>query len=132
MLHREPEDKGLLAQAQDNGSGFIVFSPLAQGLLTDRYLNGIPADSRAARNFSLKKDSLTPEMMQTLEQLNEIAKGRGQSLAQMALAWVLNDDRVTSVIVGASSVEQLKSNMQSIRNTGFSEEEIRLIDKLTR
>jgi L-glyceraldehyde 3-phosphate reductase len=132
MLHREPEDKGLLAQAQDNGSGFIVFSPLAQGLLTDRYLNGIPADSRAARNFSLKKDSLTPDMMQTLEQLNEIAKGRGQSLAQMALAWVLNDDRVTSVIVGASSVEQLKSNMQSIRNTGFSEEEIRLIDKLTR
>lgn len=71
-------------------------------------------------------------MMQSLEQLNEIAKGRGQSLAQMALAWVLNDDRVTSVIVGASSVEQLKSNMQSIRNTGFSEEEIRLIDKLTR
>ena len=132
MLHREPEDEGQLAQAQDNGSGFIVFSPLAQGLLTDRYLNGIPADSRAARNFSLKKDSLTPEMMQTLEQLNEIAKGRGQSLAQMALAWVLNDDRVTSVIVGASSVEQLKSNMQSIRNTGFSEEEIRLIDKLTR
>ena len=132
MLHREPEDEGLLAQAQDNGSGFIVFSPLAQGLLTDRYLNGIPADSRAARNFSLKKDSLTPEMMQTLEQLNEIAKGRGQSLAQMALAWVLNDDRVTSVIVGASSMEQLKSNMQSIRNTGFSEEEIRLIDKLTR
>ena len=132
MLHREPEDEGLLAQAQDNGSGFIVFSPLAQGLLTDRYLNGIPADSRAARNFSLKKDSLTPEMMQTLEQLNEIAKGRGQSLAQMALAWVLNDNRVTSVIVGASSVEQLKSNMQSIRNTGFSEEEIRLIDKLTR
>jgi L-glyceraldehyde 3-phosphate reductase len=132
MLHREPEDEGLLAQAQEKGSGFIVFSPLAQGLLTDRYLNGIPADSRAARNFSLKKDSLTPEMMQTLEQLNEIAKGRGQSLAQMALAWVLNDDRVTSVIVGASSVEQLKSNMQSIRNTGFSEEEIRLIDKLTR
>ena len=132
ILHREPEDEGLLAQAQENGSGFIVFSPLAQGLLTDRYLNGIPADSRAARNFSLKKDSLTPEMMHTLEQLNEIARGRGQSLAQMALAWVLNDNRVTSVIVGASSVEQLKSNMQSIRNTGFSEEEIRLIDKLTR
>ena len=132
ILHREPEDEGLLAQAQENGSGFIVFAPLAQGLLTDRYLNGIPADSRAARNFSLKKDSLTPEMMQTLEQLNEIAKKRGQSLAQMALAWVLNDNRVTSVIVGASSVEQLKSNMQSIRNTGFSEEEIRLIDKLTR
>ena len=71
-------------------------------------------------------------MMHTLEQLNEIARGRGQSLAQMALAWVLNDNRVTSVIVGASSVEQLKVNMQSIKNTGFSEEEIRLIDKLTR
>ncbi len=132
ILHREPQDEGLLAQAQENGSGFIVFSPLAQGLLTDRYLNGIPEDSRAARNFSLKKDSLTPEMVQTLGKLNEIAKERGQSLAQMALAWVLNDNRVTSVIVGASSVEQLKANMQSIRNTGFSEEEIGLIDKLTR
>ena len=132
ILHREPQDEGLLAQAQENGSGFIVFSPLAQGLLTDRYLNGIPEDSRAARNFSLKKDSLTPEMVQTLGKLNQIAKERGQSLAQMALAWVLNDNRVTSVIVGASSVEQLKANMQSIRNTGFSEEEIGLIDKLTR
>lgn len=132
ILHREPQDEGLLAQAQENGSGFIVFSPLAQGLLTDRYLNGIPEDSRAARNFSLKKDSLTPEMVQTLGKLNEIAKERGQSLAQMALAWVLNDNRVTSVIVGASSVEQLKANMQSIRNTVFSEEEIGLIDKLTR
>ena len=132
ILHREPQDEGLLAQAQENGSGFIVFSPLAQGLLTDRYLNGIPEDSRAARNFSLKKDSLTPEMVQTLGKLNEIAKERGQSLAQMALAWVLNDNRVTSVIVGASSVEQLKANMQSIRNTAFSEEEIGLIDKLTR
>ena len=132
ILHREPQDEGLLAQAQENGSGFIVFSPLAQGLLTDRYLNGIPEDSRAARNFSLKKDSLTPEMVQTLGKLNEIAKERGQSLAQMALAWVLNDNRVTSVIVGASSVEQLKANMQSIRNTVFSEEEIGLIEKLTR
>ena len=132
MLHREPEDEGMLAQAQENGSGFIVFSPLAQGLLTDRYLNGIPAESRAARNFSLKKDSITPEIVEKLARLNEIAAARGQSLAQMALAWVLNDSRVSSVIVGASSVEQLNANMQSIRNTGFSEEEIRLIDKLTR
>lgn len=132
ILHRDPEDEGLLDQAQGNGSGFIVYSPLAQGLLTDRYLNGIPSDSRAAKNFSLKKDSLTPEMIQTLVKLDEIAKGRGQSLAQMALAWVLNDNRVTSVIVGASSVEQLKANMQSIRNTVFSEEEIGVIDKLTR
>jgi L-glyceraldehyde 3-phosphate reductase len=132
MLHREPEDKGMLAQAQENGSGFIVFSPLAQGLLTDRYLNGIPAESRAARNFSLKKDSITPEIVEKLARLNEIAAARGQSLAQMALAWVLNDSRVSSVIVGASSMEQLNANMQSIRNTAFSEEEIRLIDKLTR
>lgn len=132
ILHRAPEEEGLLAQAHENGSGFIVFSPLAQGLLTDRYLHGIPADSRAAKDFSLKKETLTPEMLHTLGQLNEIAKGRGQSLAQMALAWVLNDSRVSSVIVGASSVEQLKANIQSIRNTGFSEEEIRSIDKLTR
>ncbi len=132
ILHRDPENEGLLDQARGNGSGFIVYSPLAQGLLTDRYLNGIPTDSRAAKNFSLKKDSLTPEMIRTLEKLDEIAKGRGQSLAQMALAWVLNDNRVTSVIVGASSVEQLKANMQSIRNTEFSEEEIGMIDKLTR
>lgn len=132
MLHRNPEDEGLLAQAQENGSGFIVFSPLAQGLLTDRYLRGIPADSRAARDFSLKKDCITPDMLKMLGGLNEIAHGRGQSLAQMALSWVLNDNRVSSVIVGASSIEQLKSNIQSIRNTGFSNEEIGMINQLTR
>ena len=132
MLHRNPEDEGLLAQAQENGSGFIVFSPLAQGLLTDRYLRGIPADSRAARDFSLKKDCITPDMLEMLGGLNEIAHKRGQSLAQMALSWVLNDNRVSSVIVGASSVEQLKSNIQSIRNTGFSNEEIGMINQLTR
>lgn len=132
ILHREPEDEGLLAQADNNGSGFIVYSPLAQGVLTDRYLNGIPADSRAAKDFSLKKDSITPDMIDALKELNKIAEERGQSLAQMALAWVLKDRRVTSVIVGASSVEQLKTNIQSIRNTVFSDEEIRLIDQLTR
>ena len=132
ILHREPEGEGLLAQADNNGSGFIVYSPLAQGVLTDRYLNGIPADSRAAKDFSLKKDSITPDMIDALKELNKIAEERGQSLAQMALAWVLKDRRVTSVIVGSSSVEQLKTNMQSIRNTVFSDEEIRLIDQLTR
>ena len=132
ILHREREDEALLAQADNNGSGFIVYSPLAQGVLTDRYLNGIPADSRAAKDFSLKKDSITPDMIDALKELNKIAEERGQSLAQMALAWVLKDRRVTSVIVGASSVEQLKTNMQSIRNTVFSDEEIRLIDQLTR
>ncbi|MBR5273809.1 MAG: aldo/keto reductase [Bacteroidales bacterium] len=132
MLHREPEDEGLLAQAMENGSGFIAFSPLAQGLLTDRYLNGIPEDSRAARNHTLKKDVLTQEMLERLCKLDKLAAERGQSLAQMALAWILKDNMVSSVIVGASSIGQLDSNLQSIRNTGFSEEEIELINSLTR
>lgn len=132
ILHRNPEDEGLIKQAAKNGSGLIVFSPLAQGLLTDRYLNGIPAGSRASRDFSLKKDSLTPELLEKLEKLNHIAGERGQTLAQMALAWVLRDSMVTSVIVGASSLEQLDNNLLSIRNTRFSDEEIELINVLTR
>lgn len=132
ILHRHPEDEGLIKQASKNGSGLIVFSPLAQGLLTDRYLNGIPAGSRASRDFSLKKDSLTPELLEKLEKLNHIAGERGQTLAQMALAWVLRDSMVTSVIVGASSIEQLDNNLLSIRNTRFSDEEIELINVLTR
>ena len=132
MLHRNPENEGILRQAKKEGSGFIAFSPLAQGLLTDRYLKGIPADSRAARNFSLKKDTLTPELIDKLRQLNALAAERGQDLAQMALAWVLKDDLVTSVIVGASSMEQLRKNLQAIRNTSFSDEEKRIIDSLTR
>ena len=132
MLHREPETEGLLKQAKKEGSGFIAFSPLAQGLLTDRYLNGIPSDSRAAKDFSLKKDSLTPELTERLRQLNTLAAERGQSLAQMALAWVLKDDLVTSVIVGASSMEQLGNNLQEIRNTSFSDEEKEMIDRLTK
>jgi len=132
MLHREPETEGLLKQAKKEGSGFIAFSPLAQGLLTDRYLNGIPSDSRAAKDFSLKKDSLTPELTERLRQLNTLAAERGQSLAQMALAWVLKDDLVTSVIVGASSVEQLGNNLQATGNTSFSDEEKEIIDRLTK
>lgn len=132
MLHRIPETEGLLKQAKKEGSGFIAFSPLAQGLLTDRYLDGIPSDSRAARNFSLKKDSVTPELVERLRQLNDLAAQRGQTLAQMALAWVLKDDLVTSVIVGASSVGQLRDNMQAIRNTSFTKEETELIDSLTK
>lgn len=132
MLHRVPETDGLLAQAADAGSGFIAFSPLAQGLLTDRYLCGVPDDSRAARNFTLKKDSLTPSMLESLHRLNELAAERGQTLAQMALAWVLKDCRVTSVIVGASSVAQLDNSLKAIENTVFTPEEIALIDSLTR
>jgi L-glyceraldehyde 3-phosphate reductase len=132
MLHRIPETEGILEQAHNSGSGLIAFSPLAQGLLTDRYLKGIPADSRAARNASLKVESFTPELIGKLAHLNELAAERGQSLAQMAPAWVLKDELVTSVIVGASSKEQLNSNLQSIRNTCFTAEEIELINSLTR
>lgn len=131
MFHRNPETEGILQQAKEAGSGLIAFSPLAQGLLTDRYLNGIPQDSRAARDFSLKKDSITDEMLDKIRALNDIAAQRGQTLAQMALAWDLKDDLVTSVIVGASSVRQLNDNLKAIRNTEFSAEELELINKIT-
>lgn len=131
MLHRNPETEGLLAQAEDQGAGIIAFSPLAQGLLTDRYLNSIPADSRAARDFSLKKDTITPELISRLKRLQDLASERGQTLAQMALAWVLKDKAVSSVIVGASSIGQLQDNMQAIRNSGFSADELALINEMT-
>lgn len=131
MFHRNPETEGILQQAKEAGSGLIAFSPLAQGLLTDRYLNGIPQDSRAAKDFSLKKDSITDEMLDKIRALNDIAAQRGQTLAQMALAWDLKDDLVTSVIVGASSVRQLDDNLKAIRNTEFSAEELELINKIT-
>ena len=131
MLHRVPETEGLLEQAAAEGTGFIAFSPLAQGLLTGRYLNGIPEDSRAARNFSLRKDTLTPELTERLSKLNDIAAERGQTLAQMALAWVLKDKMVTSVIVGASSKEQLDDNIKAIADTSFTAEELRMINGLT-
>ena len=131
MLHRVPETDDLLSQAKEAGSGLIAFSPLAQGLLTDRYLNGIPSDSRAARNFTLKKDSLTPEFIERLSRLNAMAAERGQTLAQMALAWNLKDDNVTSVIIGASSTAQIDDNLQAIRNTCFSDEELKLINEIT-
>lgn len=131
MFHRNPETEGILQQAKEAGSGLIAFSPLAQGLLTDRYLNGIPQDSRAARDFSLKKDSITDEMLDKIRALNDIAAQRGQTLAQMALAWDLKDDLVTSVIVGSSSVRQLDDNLKAIRNTEFSAEELELINKIT-
>ena len=131
ILHRVPENEGLLQQAKEAGSGFIAFSPLAQGLLTDRYLGGIPEDSRAARDFTLKKSSITAELVEKLKKLDEIASDRGQSLAQMALSWVLKDDLVTSVIVGASSISQLDDNLQAVMNTDFCEEEIKIINDLT-
>ena len=132
LLNREPEQEGILDQAKENGVGFICFSPLAQGLLTSRYLNGIPADSRMAKEHFLKSSVLTPEMHAKLVKLNEIAARRGQSLAQMALAWCLKDDRVTSVIAGASSVQQLADNFKAMENTAFSEQELQEIDEAVR
>ena len=130
ILNREPETQGILAKAKEKGSGFISFSPLAQGLLTDRYLDGIPSDSRAARNASLDKAVLTPEFIQKLRKLNELAQSRGQSLAQMALAWNLKDDLVTSVIIGASSTAQIDDNLNAIRNTVFTKEELDKINEI--
>lgn len=130
IFDRAPETEGILANAKDKGVGFISFSPLAQGLLTDRYLNGIPADSRAARNASLQKDRLTPELIGKIQRLNDIAAARGQSLAQMALAWNLKDDLVTSVIIGASSVAQIDDNLKALNNTDFSKEELDLISEI--
>lgn len=114
--------------AAANGSGITVFSPLAQGLLTDKYLHGIPAGSRAARSTGfLKPSQVTPEKIDKARRLNEIAAQRGQSLAQMALAWILTDERVTSVIIGASSVAQLNANLRSIDSKKFTPQELALI-----
>lgn len=132
MMHRVPETDNILEQAKAAGSGLIAFSPLAQGVLTDRYLGGIPKDSRAARDFSLKASTITPELIGKLQKLNAMAAERGQSLAQMALAWTLKNDLVTSVIVGASNVAQLDDNLKAINNTEFTAEELNIIDSLTK
>ena len=132
IFDREPETDGLLRQAKEAGSGFIAYSPLCQGLLTDRYLNGIPDNSRAAKDFSLKQNRITSELLGKIRDLNNIAAERGQTLAQIALAWDLKDDLVTSVIIGASSLEQLQSNLQAIKNTDFSQEELAAIDEIVK
>lgn len=129
LLNREPETEGILEETASNGTGFIAFSPLAQGLLTNRYLHGIPEDSRVARGGFLKKEQLTDEMLTKIKALNEIALSRGQTLAEMALAWLLKDEQVTSVIIGASSVGQLENNLNAIRNCSFTAEEQALIEK---
>lgn len=130
MLVREPESQGILNAVKENGSGFVAFSPLAQGLLTNRYLNGIPDDSRIARGGFLKKEALTPEVLGKIQALNERAAMRGQSLAEMALAWLLKNETVTSVIVGASSVEQLGDSLKTLNHLSFEEEELRAIEKI--
>ena len=132
LFNREPQQEGILDQAYENGTGFIAFSPLAQGLLTNRYLKGIPEDSRIARGGFLKREQLTEEVLRRITALNAIASDRGQTLAEMALAWLLKDDQVSSVIIGASSVEQMKDNLKGLENTVFTAEELDRIEKALR
>src|SRR5215475_12681402 len=127
MFVRDPEH-GLLDVLDKEGVGCIVFSPLAQGLLSDRYLQGIPEDSRAARDFFLKKKDIDPGKVAMLRSLNDVAKQRGQTLAEMAVAWVLRDPRVTSALVGTSKVSQVDDNVNALKNLKFSAEELRKVD----
>lgn len=121
MLDREPQQEGIMDFCAEQGVGFISFSPLAQGLLTDRYLNGIPADSRMSKGKFLKEEMLTPELLDRLRRYNEAAAARGETLAEMALAWILAQRGVTSVLVGASSTEQLAKNLKCINAEAFEE-----------
>ena len=132
LFDRALEDQGILAQAQAAGTGTIVFSPLAQGLLTSRYLDGVPEDSRMAQGRFLKREVLTAEVLAKVRALNAMAARRGQTLAEMALAWVLNHASVTSVIVGASSVGQLQDNLKTLQNADFSPEELAQIEQACR
>ena len=130
MFVRQPED-GLLDVLEEKGVGCIAFSPLAQGLLTDKYLKGIPENSRAFNpNGHLKLEEISDEKVGKIIALNEIAENRNQSLAQMALAWILKDKRVTSVLIGASSVNQLLNNIDSLQNLDFSKDELVSIESI--
>ncbi|NLF30891.1 MAG: L-glyceraldehyde 3-phosphate reductase [Planctomycetes bacterium] len=123
-------EKGLLQELSSEGVGCITFSCLAQGLLTDKYLNGIPADSRAAKPHGfLKPERITPELLNKVRRLNDVAQRRGQSLAQMAIAWVLRQDTVTSALIGASRPEQITEIVGALRNCQFSKEELKAIDE---
>ena len=128
LLNRwiEPE---LLSTLEELGVGCIGFSPLAQGMLTDKYLDGIPENSRAAENSSLSPDLLTEETLAKIRGLNELAKQRGQSLAQMSLAWTLRDPRMTSTLIGASSVAQLEDSLGALQQLEFSDDELEEIDR---
>lgn len=132
IFDRTIEKNGLKQAAADAGKGIIAFSPLAQGLLTDRYLNGIPEDSRIRTDGRfLKAETLSEEKLLQIRTLNGIAAGRGQTLAEMALSWVLKDGEVTSVLVGASKPEQILANIRAIKNVQFTEEELRKIDAVS-
>lgn len=130
MFERWAED-GLMDVLKENGVGCIPFSPLAQGLLTDKYLHGIPADSRVAKSgVFLNESNLTSETLSKIASLNEVAKSRGQNLAHMAIAWLLKDERVTSVLIGASKPEQVTDSIKALDNTTFSKEELEKIDNI--
>jgi L-glyceraldehyde 3-phosphate reductase len=133
LLNRWVDSSGLLDTLDTNGIGCIAFTPLAQGLLTGKYLNGIPEGSRMQREGKkargLTENMLTEENLNSLRLLNEMAQRRGQSMAQMALSWLLKDNRVTSVLIGASRPEQLEENVQALNNLAFSAEELAQIDK---
>jgi L-glyceraldehyde 3-phosphate reductase len=128
MFNRWIED-GLLEVLGSEGVGCIAFSVLAQGLLSDRYLDGIPEGSRASMNGSLSHSMLNDENLARIRALNDVAQGRGQSLAQMAIAWALRDPRVTSVLIGASSLAQLEQNVNALDNLGFTADELATIDR---
>jgi len=133
MFNRWIEDGGLKDFAKDKGIGLIAFSPLAQGLLTNRYLNGIPADSRVGKHNSpfLTEGSITQDKLKKIQDLNNIALERGQTLAQMALAWVLRNELVTSVLIGASKKEQVIENAKILEKLDFSDQELKAIDEIT-
>ena len=133
IFDRSIEQNGLLESAIENKKGVIVFSPLAQGLLTDRYINGVPTDSRiAVYDKFLKKESLTKERIDQINKLNDLAISRGQTLAQMALSWVYSKKGITSVLVGASKPSQIIDNINMLKNTSFSQEELALINEITK
>ena len=129
MLVRDIEE-GLLDVCEDEGIGCIVFSPLAQGLLTNKYLKGIPTDSRAAKNHFLPQSNVNAEVIGKVQQLNELAQARGQSMAQMALSWTLRDKRVTSTLIGARNVAQLTDSLKCLDNLDFTADELQKIDAI--
>lgn len=133
IFNRQIEEDGVKEYAGKHGIGIICFSPLAQGMLTAKYLHGIPGDSRAKRDGRfLKESDLTPERLEQIRGLNEIAQSRGQSLSQMALSWILKDSDITSVLIGASRPEQIVENVNIMEHTSFTREELRSIDEISR
>ncbi|MBD5175867.1 MAG: L-glyceraldehyde 3-phosphate reductase [Bacteroidales bacterium] len=130
MIDRQKAQEGIVEQAACNGVGFTAFSPLEQGVLTSRYLNGIPEGSRASLGKFLKPEQITPELVDKLHRLNDIAAARGQSLTQMSLAWLLKDNALTSVIIGSSSVDQIRDSLGCLSNITFTPEELQAIDSI--